>query len=346
MPDSSPDAVVETDVVTVSDTTAAATPADTSETQGGIAETPPAAKAETMLDAVNAALKPKEDSPTSQTSDPAAKADLEDPLKAEAAEGEDEDLADDEFRKLGHKVQRRIKSFTKKLEAKDAEIGGLKPKATEYDKIVSNLSRSGLSNEDFSNLMEIGGLMVNDPAKALARLTPVLRHLQEQVGEILPDELAERVRQGYLTEADAKALNRSTADAQRAKERADKLTSQQEAEKAQRETDELVHSSLSAVESWEKQKASKDPDWHLKRTEVAEQVELAIVREAQKRKSAYFPTAEESVKLAEKALEIVNGRLKHLKPKPEERKPVNGSTSSRSKPAAKTTLDAINNALG
>jgi hypothetical protein len=346
MPDSSPDAVVETDVTTVTDTSAVATPAATPETQGGIAETPPAAKAETMLDAVNAALKPKEDSPPSQTSDPAAKADPEDPLKAEAAEGEDEDLADDEFRKLGHKVQRRIKSFTKKLEAKDAEIGGLKPKATEYDKIVSNLTRSGLTSEDFSNLMEIGGLMVQAPDKALARLMPVVRHLQEQVGEILPDELQERVRQGYLTEADAKALNRSTADAQRLREQAERETERQKTEKETRERDELVTSALGAVESWEKQKASKDPDWHLKRTEVAEQVELAIVREAQKRKSAYFPTAEESVKLAEKALEIVNGRLKHLKPKPEERKPVNGSTSSRSKPAAKTTLDAINNALG
>jgi hypothetical protein len=343
MPDSSPDAVVETDVATV---TADATPATTSETQGGIADTPTVAKAETMLDAVNAALKPKEESPPSQTSDPAAKADPEDPLKAEGAEGEDEDLADDEFRKLGHKVQRRIKSFTKKLEAKDAEIGGLKPKATEYDKIVSNLTRSGLTNEDFSNLMEIGGLMVQAPDKALARLMPVVRHLQEQVGEILPPELEERVRQGYLTEADAKALNRSTADAQRAKEQTERLTSQQKAEQAQRETEELVSSSLSAVESWEKQKASKDPDWHLKRTQVAEQVELAIVREAQKRKSAYFPTAEESVKLADKALEMVNERFKHLKPKPEERKPVTGSTSSRSKPAAKSTLDAINNALG
>lgn len=343
MPGSSPDTAVLADVEEI-DTAVTASPTESQETEGSKSPDSPADKpAGTMLDAVQAALEPKEESPTSKEP---GQADEADPDVA-AAEGESEgEIPPDELKALNWKTQQRFKKLTSTIKQKDGVIAELTQKAGDYDKIVGAITTAGLDNREVDELIEVGGLLKSSPQAALAKIEPVYQALKNVVGDVLSPELQERVRLGYLTEADAKELQRSKATAHIATQNAEKVAADAKAKKEFDERNSLVTTSIDAAERWEKQQADKDPDWHLKRKEVAEQVELAIVREANKRKAPYFPTAEETVKLSAAALKTVNERLSRFKTKPNEIRPTTPGASPRSKAAPKTTREAIDLALG
>jgi hypothetical protein len=176
-------------------------------------------------------------------------------------------------------------------------------------------------------------------------MLPIVEALQQVCGEVLTPELQERVRLGYLSEADARKLQKAEATVGIVSKREQDDRTARDRQTQHDALQRHVDTSIAAAEAWEKQQADKDPDWHLKRKEVAEQVELAIVREANKRQKPYFPTAEETVKLSAEAKKTVEERLKRFSKSPTEIRPTTPSASTRSKPAAKNTLDAINNAL-
>lgn len=344
MSDSSPadDAIASSDTAPVTDTTVG-TPVDTVETPDSSGSDSSPTKAVSMIDAVQAALEPKEASPTSPNPDPAAQADPDAPK----ADGEiSDDLSEEELKALSWKAQQRFKKLASTLKARDGEVATFKTKADEYDKIVGSITKAGLDNREVDELIEIGSLLKSNPAAALARLAPIVNVLQEVAGEILPPELQEEVRLGYITEARARELHKAKVNANHTQRTAEKQAAERKAADEAAEAQKLIDTSVSAVEAWEKQQASADPDWHLKRKEVAEQVELAIVREAQKRNAPWFPNSEESVKLSKEALKTVNERLARFRPKPAQILPPHTpGASPRSKPAPKTILDAINNAL-
>lgn len=339
MPGSSPDSaeMAETDLLgSAADTTAAVTNSDSEPGSS------PAA-AGTMLDAVQAALEPKEASPASQEPGQAEAADP-DAKTAEGEEAEDE-LSADELKALNWKTQQRFKKAYSTIKTKDAEIAALKPKVEEYDRMVGAIQRAGIDNRELDELVEVGGMLKSNPRAAYEKIMPIVRALENVIGEVLPADLQERVRLGYITEEDARVLVRSQAEARLSTRRAETLTAEQQAKQEFDQRQTLINSSISAVERWDQQQAAKDPDWHLKRKEVAEQVELAIVRESNARKAPYFPTAEEAIKLSSDALKTVNDRLKRFAPKPSEIRPSTPGASTRSKAQPKTILDAINNAL-
>lgn len=345
MPESSPEAVdtsTDTDLIGSTDT-AAATQADTS--QG--ADATPNSSAETagtMLDAVQAALEPKVASPATQEPGQADEANPDGkPAEGEAA---DEELSAEELKALSWKTQQRFKKLTTTAKGLTAELEAVKPKAEEYDRMVGAIQRAGIDNRELDELVVVGGMLKSNPRAAYEKIMPIVRALENVIGEVLPADLQERVRLGYISEEDARRLNRSEANERLVTSRTQQSEAQRKADDEARARETLINSSITAAESWDKQQSAKDPDWHLKRSEVAEQVELAIVRESNKRREPYFPTADEAVKLANDALKTVNDRLKRFKTKPAEIRPTTPGASTRSKSAPKSTLEAINNALG
>ncbi len=297
-----------------------------------------------MLDAVEAALAPKAESPTATNSDQAEQPDSD----AAKPEGEavDEELSADELKALSWKAQQRFRKLASAAKAKDGEIAGLKTKADEHDRMVTAVTKAGLDGKELDELVELGSVIKKDPVLALQRLMPLVQALEQVAGKVLPADLQEEVRLGYISEPRARELAESRAQAHLAKQSQERMQRDDEAAKKQREINDRVNSSVSAVEAWEKQQASSDPDWPSKRQLVAEQVELMIGREAQRRGEPYFPDVQECVKLSKDALKIVQDRIAKLKPRPTEvRPPVNPGASARGKAAPATMLDAINSAL-
>lgn len=333
MPDSSPEEVV--------DQTASA---DTHVEDSSVAESSTAeVTAGSMLDTVKAALGQKEASPASEsTGEQADKADSE--PNAEDDDDKDE-LSPEELKAVARSTAARFKKLTSKLAVKDEELNALRPKAEEFEKINRFVTDAGLTNQEVGQILTIGALMKSDPAEALKALMPYVQRLQDAVGEVLDPDLQERVRLGYLTEADARELSKAQATARNAQQRAERMTERQRQEAEQREVQRLIDSGVKAAGEWEAKQATRDPDWHLKRTEVAEKVELAIARKAREVGRPWFPNAEEAVGLAQSALKEVNARFKTRVSRPSEVRPVTGSASNRTTAAPQSMLDVVRNAI-
>jgi hypothetical protein len=308
------------------------------------AESAPA-KPASMLEAVTAAIKPKEVSPTSEPAD-AAKAEGE-PPPDDKKDDEDDELSEDEKSKLSARTTQRIKKLDKAVKAAQAEIGTLRPKAEEYEKIENFVRESGLTNDAVAGTLQIAALIRQNPREALNRLTPIVQQLQSMVGETLPPELAQRVQQGFLTEQDARAIARSSAEAAINARRAQEAQERLQFETAARDQRQVVDSTINSVETWEANKAKTDPDWKHKSDEIAEAVETAILKKSHELGRAWFPTQQEAIELSEQALKKVNERFKRFAPRPTAINPAaSGGASARSNTAPKSMLDVVRQSVG
>ncbi len=345
MPDSSPEGTDDKSVVD----NAAAAPANTENAaQNSDGNTSSSSneeqKAGTMLDAVEAALKPKDASPASEPKGEAeAKADAPGSKPADGETEENDEFSEEELKALGEKVQKRIRGFTSKLKAKDEHLAALEPKAKEYDKIDTFIRNSGMSHAEVGELLTVGAAMKGgDYKQALDRIKPIYEALQKVIGEELSPELQEKVRLGHITEDDARALSRAAADAQNAKQRLEKSETDKKTANENAQRQEFVKETVSAVEAWEAAQAKADPDWHQKRQEVSELVDLAITKKQRELNEPWFPNAKEAVEMSKEALKKVEQRYSRFKPKPAEQKQIQGDASTRSKVAPKNMLDVVN----
>jgi hypothetical protein len=350
MPESSPETEVVDTLTEPTITPATETSAATDQTDVKAADSSPADKAEpTMLDAVKTALKQKEESPASQT--PGDKAETPSPdskTKSETEEDGDKPFTEDELKGLHAKTRKRFQKLTSRLEAADAEIGALKPKAERFDRLTAFIRDNGMTDAEANGALNLVAMLRNDPKGAREKLQPVMAELDRILGESpLPPDLQQRVQAGYLTEDDARALMRAHASSTLNQQR---LEQTQEREKSERELRELraqTDATIGTIEDWEAKKAEKDPDWHLKRTEIADQVELAIERKSRELKRPWFPSSQEAIQLSEDALKRINERNKRFAPKPTEIRPVDGGASPRTSAAApKTMLEVVRQAVG
>lgn len=332
MSDSSP---AEINVVEAPAETATTDTPDVTPAASSSAEKP----ATSMLDTVKAVLQPKEATPAS--SEPGETADAETP-DSKTLEADPDELLPVELKALSERTQKRFKKLTSDLKSKDEAITGLKSKADEYDKIDTFIRNAGIPNEAVGNILQIAAMLNSDLHGARERLRPIMAELDKRLGEVLPSELQARVDQGYLTAEDAKALNRSAADAKLNRDRVEAMTRQATQDAQVAEQKRTTDATLSSIEKWELAKAAKDPDWHLKRDEVAEQVELAVQRKSLELKRPWFPNADEGVKLSEDALKTVEKRLKRFRtPLAEVRPAVDAGASTRSIPEPKSMLDVV-----
>jgi hypothetical protein len=296
--------------------------------------------ATSMLDAVQSALKPEENPEKSPTPEPSGSKDASsDPAKAGEKPSE-EDLSEDEKKSLKPKVAKRIESLLNDRTSLRRENEGLKTKTADFDKFIGFVKSANLSNDDMNNGFEIMALMKQDPAKAWDKLQPIIATLQGIVGERLPDDLAEKVRLGYINEVDAKQLARAQNQLQFRDGQAQEAQRRAEEEQVQRETQALVGSVSNAASEWERTKAKSDPDWHLKSARVHELMKLSVYE------NGYPKSADEVSKRLNDAHDQISKELRKLNPRPRAINPVTGTASNpRAVAEPKTMLEAIQQGL-
>lgn len=289
-----------------------------------------------MIDAVKAALAPKtgsEGSPPSQTQDQ-TNAGPNDPAKKDADELPEE-VTEEELKDQKPKTRKRIEQLLGKVKTLGSQVGDLSPKAQQFDQLTGFIERNNLSREDVNVGFEVMGLMKADPVKALEKLTPIVQQLQQLVGDVLPAELQERVRLGYISEADARSLNRSQRGEALAREQV-RQTEQRTTE--QRETERVqgvVRDVSSTISEWEKGKSSSDPDWHLKQGRIDQLVRLEVYEKG------YPKTAKDAVTMVGRIYDEVTKEVRRLVPKPSAVTAATGTTSTQTAAAPKTMLEAI-----
>lgn len=331
-PDSSPEAGVA-DTAKPSDSVTDVKSPEPSPAEATVEKTD---KGETgdMLSAVKAALKPKETAPSSKETDSKPEADKTDAKEGETDEPESDELTDEELAKLKPKTKKRIDTLLADRADRDKAIETLKPKAEQFEKLVEWVKEADLSSEDVNNLFDIGKNLKSSPRKAYEQIKPVFEQLQRMFGDVLPDDLAQRVKLGELPEPDARAL--AAARTERAiSERNASKASEQEAERRQTQANTAhVTAVQDAVTAWESSKAKADPDWKTKQQLVTREIKLAI------HEQGYPKTTADAVKIAEAALAEVNKTFTQLAPRKTEVKSVTDVASSRAQAQPKSMLEA------
>lgn len=330
MPDSPPEAIAET----------ATLPAVTETPDVNVAESSPAKPegAETLIDAVQSALKGDQ-----QESSPDSDRDLSpsaDPKTEQADEGPiDLDTIGEDLGRYSHKTKRRIQALLDDRREKNLEIERLRPKAQELDKITQFAESARLSQEDLGVIYEIGALIRNDPFKARERLMPIMRQLDELTGNVLPDELQERARLGYVSEEDARRLAQTEARAQYLARAAEEERAAREQQSERAAAESHVRSVSTVASDWEKAKRTTDPDWSVKQARIGELVELEVL------KNGFPKTQKAVVDMLDGFHKRVSEEIGRIAPR-RPIQPVTGTASTRAAAEPRSALEAAKLALG
>lgn len=221
------------------------------------------------------------------------------------------------------------------LTARAGEFEASAKTVEEFGKFRSAVHTAGLTAPEISEGFTIMALMKSDPARALEMLTTKVADLQALVGEVLPQDLADKVERGLIDEETARAVSRERAARTLELNRTKEQTAVQQNEFATRQHQNV----MSAITAWENQWKASDPDYAKKQSFVQSE----LVRLAQ---TEGVPTTPEAgVKLVERAKQAVETQLAALLPP---RPAVKHNSGRDTNPAVvakpKTLLEAVSQA--
>lgn len=257
----------------------------------------------TLVDAVMNALDGTEDSPTPD--EPGAKADKTDEdapgdaSKDDTSDEEPEDpsaLSDEEMAKLPARTQARIstlldqrRALSSELKASKEEFERAKPAIENYGKIQSFMREHDLSPRDAGEAMTLAGLIQTNPVEAFKRLQPVYMQLAQIAGAVLPNDLAEDVRLGRITQERARELSAARAADAVHKQQAGRHQAKEQEDTQRRETEqhqEHVRTMARAGDDLSAEKAKSDPDWKLKEPLMVTALQADLARNGMPKSAA------------------------------------------------------------
>ena len=249
----------------------------------------------------------------------------EPPAEATSAEATEDDGKPPPFHE-----HPRWKEVQAKLTETTKEVETLKPLATKQQQLDAYCTRFGITEDQMNDALKMAALLNNDPAEAYKALQPIWDVLSRFSGEQLPDDLSQKVKDGLVDAETAKEMAALRARLSAAEKRR---------EVEQKSAAEQHRASLvEAVNRWEQNKATTDPDFKQKAELVADRY-VALVRAKQP------GSPEAAVALAEQALADVNARLGVFLPKKAVVKAgPNGAAVRREQAPPKTALEAAQRA--
>lgn len=344
MSDSPTEKEVEKPSVETTDTTGAkADSPPANETDKGVnADSPPAedkGAKKSLADHIHAVVnKPTEASPPAKTDDPNTKTEQQGDGDKPLTEAEAPELSKEEMGQLNVKTARRMRYLTDSLASTRTELNATVPEAKEYRKLKGFLAENGVSGQDANKAIQLAAAIINDPESALAEIEPIVQALREKTGAVLPADLAEQVKNGYITEAVAKETAVLRARTKFREERDERATKEAEAAAATTAT-KTTSSIMEAVTGWERSWAANDADY----PKLCDDVDDAINGELRRRKAAgTLPkTPKEAVDMAKECLAKVKAR--NARQPVEEIKHISGksSASTEKKPRAASLAEHL-----
>jgi hypothetical protein len=277
-------------------------------------------KPTSLLDAVKSAVKRTADAASSTVENNGASAsDAQSPQPSLDDKAKDKTSADAD-QKLPFHNHPRWKEVVNERDAFRLDAG-------EYRKITTFMSSHGLNTDEVAEGFQIMALMKTNPVEAHKKISDYKARLDALVGEVLPEDLSEKVRDGFIDQDTAKELAAFKAQ--------QKLGEERQAQVIQQHAAQARVGIHSAVVGWEQQMKIKDPDWSAKQEMVTDQVRLML--------SAEQPsTPEEALALVERAHSTVRERLSRFAPR---RQPVSNVASSTSSANATVMPQSLKEAV-
>lgn len=239
------------------------------------------------------------------------------------------------------RAQARIRELNAEYRKAERQVQALQPDAQAMQQLRGWVQANGLDMQSAVAGLEIMALVRTNPEEAWKRLEPIVKSIRGEMGEELPQDLADAVESGAITPEYAK----ETARLRAANTRTTRLTAEQQQRQAeyqaQQQATEMVGRIQGAIAAYEKDWQANDPDYARKHAWVQTEVMALIGSEGLPRNE------QEAVAQVKRARENVEKRLKATIPN--QRREVNSVVTSGSTAAAvgqpRSSLEAAKMAL-
>jgi len=239
-----------------------------------------------------------------------------DSQKTEGAEEPLGEITAEELKSYKPTTRKRIEALLDDRSRLTERLEEAQPAVEQMESLRNFMQEKNLSTENVSELMVVGGLAMSDDPKdlraALNRVNQFKAQIESQLGDILPDDLQKKVEDGHLDAEAAKevALSRiATARAENKVKGAETVvqTTQNDSQKqVESAAAQVVHSTIS---DWQREKASKDPDYPRKAELLQKEIRLRVMAEGGK-----VLDKNKALKIADDAYAEVNRLYKALAP--------------------------------
>jgi len=246
------------------------------------------------------------------------------------ADGKPKEQDNEEYSDVPFHKHPRFQHLLKELKTEKVD-------AQRYRNVEGFLTKTGLSSEEAADGLTIMALIKTDPQSAWERLKPIVSNLLIAAGEVLPDNLKQRVDAGEMSREAAIELSRALAAQQAVKTQQTFAEQQREREAASNATNAI----RSAAGDWEADRRKRDPNFDAKLVPL--QKEILFLQQTEGK-----PNTPEGVKAQlQKAYKAVNEALAPTPaaPKPAARpaiRPITGGqVAGGQKPENMSTLDIV-----
>ncbi len=295
----------------------------------------------TMLDAVKAAVSKSsgEASPASDGNEGDSGSDDPD---AEGAGDEDADgFTEEETARLHSKTRRRVRKLLSQVHDLRGKLETYEPAVQRMQQVDTYIQQSGLTYDEVNEGFKIMSLMKMEPKAAYDALAPYMASLEEVLGLRLPDDLKQKVQQGYVAPDIASELAAARARTAQASAQVQQSRETQEVQQHQQRVSGITNAVAQFENDWKK----TDPDYAVKQPRVQEKMELALHKAIRAGNPPRTP--QEAIELARKCRSEVDAEFKKFRPQqPRELRPVTGSASAAAAPVPQSTLDVVRRAVG
>jgi hypothetical protein len=271
---------------------------------------------------------------------PDPKAGEKDGATGEKPDANEQDLTgrvdDAEWKALPEKTRKRITQFRTKLKDAHSRLAEFEPAAKGYGDLMGWIEQARISQQDFTDALNVAALINNNPAEAYKALMPVVEKLREFVGEVLPEDLQRQVDEGLTTREVARDLVRE----RKAREHLEATAARDTALTRERQTAAVVQQTneeaVNTVRSWEAQIRTSDPDYQKKAPLVWDRM---MVLMGEERAKGVVINKDVALKLVKSSYEHINKQVSGWAPAPRQ---IAGSPASG---AAVNTTAAPTSAL-
>jgi len=182
-------------------------------------------------------------------------------VSGQAPEGGAKKADDENYSDVPFNKHPRFQQLLRKSKAYEQD-------ALRYQNVERFLDDAGLTAEEAHDALQLMGLAKTNPAEAFRQIRPWLEKLVVAAGEVIPEDLRQRVQKGELTEDAALEVSRSRATT--ASVRAAQSFREQQDQRRQERT--AVSDIRNAATSWESDRQLKDPNFATKMPAIMKEV--------------------------------------------------------------------------
>ncbi|MGO3933447.1 hypothetical protein [Rhodopseudomonas pseudopalustris] len=224
-----------------------------------------------------------------------------------------------------------------RFQALIAEKNSLREDAVRYRNVQSYLDTNNLSADEAANALAAFARAKVDPAGAFAELKPWLQDLLVAAGEILPDDLRQRVEKGELTHDTAMEISR-----ERAKSKSHESRQSFDQQRQQRDQDaQRVRDLTGAADTWEADRAAKDPNFAAKKPALFRELAFLQMAEGKPRDAAGVKAQLKKAYDAVNSTFVLPAAAQQSQKRPATRPVTGGVKAGTVREAPKSTLDIV-----